>query len=75
MREILPSSDRWQQCAKLQAYSLDCTTTLNDRCAREACSFDGKLATIRYSLSVRLFVHWCDYVAAGRDWRVAAGER
>ena len=27
----------------LQAYSVDCTTTLNDRCAREACSFDGKL--------------------------------
>ena len=27
----------------LQAYLVDCTTTLNDRCAREACSFDGKL--------------------------------
>ena len=24
-------------------YLVDCTTPLNDRCAREACSFDGKL--------------------------------
>ena len=50
---VHPSSDRWQQCeceapqqcAKrpIQAYSVDGTTTLNDRCVREACSFDGKL--------------------------------
>ena len=24
-------------------HSVDCTTTLNDRCACDACSFDGKL--------------------------------
>ena len=48
MRVVLPSSDRWQQCARYKPirrrpHSVDCTTTLNDRCARDACSFDGKL--------------------------------
>ena len=35
---VLPSSDRWQQCvseAPLHAYSVDGTTTLIGRCARE----------------------------------------
>ena len=68
MRMVLPSSDRWQQCARYKPirrrpHSVDCTTTLNDRCARDACSFDGKLVddtlfTIRQTTpTVKKFYH------------------
>ena len=40
---IRPIDDSSAPATSLFGRPVDCTTTLNDRCARDACSFDGKL--------------------------------